>query len=628
MVYQEWGSDPPHYQMWQRRMAAFLCSKGQILGDVMVNTAYVHFLNFLAPGSRYMFGTNNKAVDYLYHSLCQSEFKRVQIEDLACRIWEQLKNVCPGNADVQARLYATYQREYVNFTHLPGESIDAMFQQFTVIVNNMRANVVVLPYDNHDRAITLLHSLDRTVWGEKVEEILESEKYETLTMDVLFSKLKSSEVDRGVRAKIENPTDPHSLVPLSSSRTNANMSLKHFYLSCLVSMPDEEFDVLGEEDLAFLSRRFERKYTNQKNARRSLGMCYRCGKHKHFIAECLEAMEVKPEHKHRPRTDHKHRSRDDYKVKNKSEWRMRKSGVHNKKERAMVAGASDIDSNSCYTSSSSSDEDENRHKGKRSSKNINGLCFTAQCFCGMAHSSASKKSNKDDSGSDSEEEVNNDPSFLIEDNARLNDLLDNRDDVLRKTNKEKREYRSLLGEANEKVVELESLLVDARAQIDSLKYAHVVTNEPECTHCSTFLGELTVPKEKFASKVEELDVLRVELDEMKSRLSLLGACTSCLVLHEKLDVSLVYARSLEAQLKAPVPTLCSTCEMNAVMNMELAHYVDRLQDENDELRQLMGWLSGHEPQLRMMIEAFKHQDGEALGENKVGEGSGENEGKI
>jgi hypothetical protein len=31
----------------------------------------------------------------------------------------------------------------------------------------------------------------------------------------------------------------------------------------------------------------------------------------------------------------------------------------------------------------------------------------------------------------------------------LNDLLDNRDDVLRKTNKEKREYRSLLGKAKE-----------------------------------------------------------------------------------------------------------------------------------------------------------------------------------
>jgi hypothetical protein len=40
----------------------------------------------------------------------------------------------------------------------------------------------------------------------------------------------------------------------------------------------------------------------------------------------------------------------------------------------------------------------------------------------MAHSSASKKSKKDGSGSDSEEEVNNDPSFLIVENA------DNRDD--------------------------------------------------------------------------------------------------------------------------------------------------------------------------------------------------------
>jgi hypothetical protein len=203
-------------------------------------------------------------------------------------------------------------------------------------------------------------------------------------------------------------------------------------------MLDEEFDVLGE-DLVLLSRRFERMYTNWKNSQRSSGMCYQCGKHGHFIAECPEAMEVKPEHKRRSRTDHKQLSRDDYKGKNKSEWRPRKSGSRKKKERVMVAGASDIDSNSCYSSSSSSDEEENRHMGKQSGKNINGLCFTVQGFCGMAHSSTSKKSNKDDSGSDSKEEVNNDPAFLIAENARLNDLLAKRDDVVRKTNKEKRE---------------------------------------------------------------------------------------------------------------------------------------------------------------------------------------------
>jgi hypothetical protein len=55
--------------MWQRRMAAFLRGKGQILWDVMVNTAYVHPVNFLAPGSREMFDAN-KVVEYLYCALC------------------------------------------------------------------------------------------------------------------------------------------------------------------------------------------------------------------------------------------------------------------------------------------------------------------------------------------------------------------------------------------------------------------------------------------------------------------------------------------------------------------------------------------------------------------------------
>jgi hypothetical protein len=48
---------------------------------------------------------------------------------------------------------------------------------FTVVVNNMRANVDVLLYDDHDITVKLLHSLDRIVWGGKFEAIVESEKY-------------------------------------------------------------------------------------------------------------------------------------------------------------------------------------------------------------------------------------------------------------------------------------------------------------------------------------------------------------------------------------------------------------------------------------------------------------------
>jgi hypothetical protein len=55
-----------------------------------------------------------------------------------------------------------------------------------VVVNNMRANVDVLPYDDHDRAVKLSHSLDHTIWGRKFEAIVESEKYDTPTVNTIL----------------------------------------------------------------------------------------------------------------------------------------------------------------------------------------------------------------------------------------------------------------------------------------------------------------------------------------------------------------------------------------------------------------------------------------------------------
>jgi hypothetical protein len=145
-----------------------------------------------------------------------------------------------------------------------------------MVVNSMRANVDMLPYDDLDRAIKLLHSLDRTVWSSKFEAIVESEKYDTLTMNELFSKLKSAEVDKGMTAKIEGPTDSHSLTLVNGSKgkTNANPSTRMFYLSSLMYMPDKEFDVLGEDELDLLTRRFERLHENWVNMRSNTRTCF------------------------------------------------------------------------------------------------------------------------------------------------------------------------------------------------------------------------------------------------------------------------------------------------------------------------------------------------------------------
>jgi hypothetical protein len=246
----------------------------------------------------------------------------------------------------------------------------------------------------------------------------------------------------------------------------------------------------------------------------------------------------------------------------------------------------------------------------------------------MALSSDSKKSTQSDSDPDSDDEVRDELPFLRQENERLGSLLDNRDDMLREAKKMRKELRTSLEDARTRVAELETQNLDAKLEIDSLKASPVVFDEVECADCPIFLADLAMFKEKHASKCEELGVLRVDVAELKSRSALLGACTSCPVLHKKIDEMHAYTVSLEAKLKEPVPTSCSTCELHALKNLELAHYVDRLQDENDELRKMMSWLSGHEPQLRMMMETYKHQDGRGFGSEKLGESSGEGEEKI
>jgi hypothetical protein len=200
--------------------------------------------------------------------------------------------------------------------------------------------------------------------------------------------------------------------------------------------------------------------------------------------------------------------------------------------------------------------------------------------------------------------------------------------MLREAKKMRKELRASLEDARKRVAELETQNLDAKLEIDSLKSSHVVSDDVDCVDCSVYLADLASLKDKHASVCDELDVLRVEVAELKSRPALLGACTSCPVLHGKIDGMHAYTISLDAKLKKPIPTSCSTCEVHALKNLELAHYVNCLQDENDELRKMMGCLSGHEPQFRMMMETYKREDGQALGSEKVGESSGEGGEKI
>jgi hypothetical protein len=184
-----------------------------------------------------------------------------------------------------------------------------------------------------------------------------------------------------------------------------------------MSVSDEEFDVLGEDELALLTRRYERMHENRVNMRRNTRTCFQCGKLGHFVANCHDKVANKDSYKHKSKTEGKYRTRRDHKHKHKRKHKdvrqLRKKDGRGK-ARAIV-GASDVNSSSAYsTSSSSSSEDEgDQRKGRKSSKNLSGLsCFARDGFCTMTLSSDNKKSNQSDSDFDSDDEVRDEFPFL------------------------------------------------------------------------------------------------------------------------------------------------------------------------------------------------------------------------
>jgi hypothetical protein len=106
--------------------------------------------------------------------------------------------------------------------------------------------------------------------------------------------------------------------------------------------------------------------------------------------------------------------------------------------------------------------------------------------------------------------------------------------MLREAKKMRKELRASLEDARTRVAELETQNLDAKLEIDLPMASPIVSDEVECTDCPIFLADLAMFKEKHASMCEELDMLRAEVAQLKSRPALLGACTSCPVLHGKL----------------------------------------------------------------------------------------------
>src|SRR6266498_2817145 len=264
-----------------------------------------------------------------------------------------------GTNAVKARLFETYRREYENFVQLPGESVETLFSRFQSCVNKMRDNIIKMPYEDNDLALKLLHALDRSVWGVKVDAVIESANYETLTLEDLYSKLRSTEIDIKSRAKLESPTHHTALVSDTRS-SSSNPSLGAFSLSSLLSVSEEQVDELGDEELALITKRFVR-FNDNRRFKRKNNNCFECGKPGHFAVDCPSKNKSKGEY------DYSKYNSDKPKHKNKKKhYDHGKKELHKKKAKARAfASLSDVDSESETSSDSSSSEEDDVSKRKK-----------------------------------------------------------------------------------------------------------------------------------------------------------------------------------------------------------------------------------------------------------------------
>src|SRR5579859_5065034 len=317
------GSD---YAYWKIHMRAYLKGKGS---EVWV---IVESKNYPADDSvQSHHDANNKAVDILLSSLSRFEFAHICDLDVAHKIWSRLQSFHEGTNTIKARLFETYRREYENFVQLPSETVESLFSRFQLCMNKMRDNNSKMPYGDHELALKLLHALDRNVWGIKVDAITESPNYETLTLEDLYSKLRSTEIDIKSRAKLESPpASSHATALVVSSRASlTNPVLGAFSLSALLSVSEEQVDELDDEELALITKRFVR-FNDNRCFRKKSNHCYECGKPGHFAADCPNKNKSKGEvdygknkndygrSKNKDKYKKKHNDRDYHKRRNKA----------------------------------------------------------------------------------------------------------------------------------------------------------------------------------------------------------------------------------------------------------------------------------------------------------------------
>nr|ABA97577.2 retrotransposon protein, putative, unclassified [Oryza sativa Japonica Group] len=201
-----------------------------------------------------------------------------------------------------------------------------------------------------------LNGLDMSIWEMKVTSIQEYVDMSTLTLDSLYTKLKTHEMNILAR-KVDFKSS--ALVSSLTSLDGGAFSSKSSILALFNAMSDEQLEQFEEEDLVLLTNKLSRAINNVRYRKKSgPNRCFECGALDHLRSHCPKLGKGKKE-------DNGDKKTKENKPKNTFKGKKIKETLKKAFDQVYAAfePLSDVDG-----------ESEDEDKGK----NIFGVCFMAR----------------------------------------------------------------------------------------------------------------------------------------------------------------------------------------------------------------------------------------------------------
>jgi hypothetical protein len=381
----------------------------------------------------------------------------------------------------------------------------------------------------------------------KITVLEESADFATLDTEKLFSKLKSHELSRKGHPNYDASltskafiTSTHVGGHVANSTNTTDSSALEFVLSYLCVASDEQYESIPDNEITLLARKFCALHRFHKERMRSPRGWFECGDTTHFITDWPKRKKLDSysnKYNYTKRNDY---SKGDDKKKYRFEDKKKKNKFQKMISRACAA-LSDLDFSN--DDSSSSEEDE---RSKRKTDDFTGLCLMGKLSRHIF---------------DSDSDVSDDSSLegLSLWVAELENALCNQDKLLGKVFRENKKLN----------LELKSVF----SEIASLWSAHDDMSAKPCDNCKMNMVNYVDLWLVHSHVASLLDSVRVELRELKTRSTLLGAYTSCPLLRSDLEAAAIEIKNLKHKLDHPsrYTVLSPPCKACVSLNGKLFH---------------------------------------------------------